>query len=461
MTYNWMQTPKSIFLDSLNLDYKNPRISNFAGNDQGAVLKHLLQQKKAHIRTLAEKISQQGYMTLESLIVLYEDGKLYVLEGNCRVAACKLLQNPKKAGNTKDENYFKNLKSSMPATISSTFEKIQCVEAPSRTIANPILYELHVGKPKESWSTYAQGGYNIENKLHHNQRDRELIIAKRLTDCVQSIAKQYYDSQEIYQKIQNAFIEDKLSEILAGVRRLLNNKTARENLNITKYELNENLHIVFETSDEDAKKLLASLTTEALKGNLTTRTTNNESAIIKYLKGYITTEKTVQRKTSSSSTPKTGRPKKEWLLPPIEYQNISIPKHRKLEQMLKETGKIEYKKCPYLATLCLRGILETLLKSIIADRNELNSPKNSQRRVGLAVCIKHFTENKNILDPEISESMKSKLLGKGEFKYMMDITQHGIKTTISEQDITELKNFCEPIISNGVDLLQAKYNNHL
>ena len=155
-------------VSTLQLDVNNPRIRYNKNNlNQAEILKLLIQKEK--IYELAKKISEEGYFVCEEPIICIENGKKVVLEGNRRIAALKLLQDPKKYLNTARANVL--LKNTLANNIH--YDKIRCYIAPNRLQANPIIYERHKGDAVKRWETgnqysfvaemYSKDGLSIED----------------------------------------------------------------------------------------------------------------------------------------------------------------------------------------------------------------------------------------------------------------------------------------------------------
>src|SRR5689334_9073102 len=88
--------PEDIDVDKLELDPKNPRLADF-GLTQKAKPDEILAVlwEKMSVDEVALSIAANGFYRHEPLYATREAGKLYVVEGNRRLAAVKLLRDPK------------------------------------------------------------------------------------------------------------------------------------------------------------------------------------------------------------------------------------------------------------------------------------------------------------------------------------------------------------------------------
>src|ERR1035441_7920289 len=79
-------------VEELHLDPRNVRLSTSLEAPQTDIIEDLFANENA--LALVEGIVKIGYLTNEVPIVVHRDGQLIVVEGNRRVAALKLIQNP-------------------------------------------------------------------------------------------------------------------------------------------------------------------------------------------------------------------------------------------------------------------------------------------------------------------------------------------------------------------------------
>jgi len=95
-------TPKIIDKVSpefLSLDPRNPRLYNGKNFSENAETYELVKElaNSADLEELIQSISENGYLSIEPLIIMPRKGKHIVLEGNRRLAAIKLLKDPELA----------------------------------------------------------------------------------------------------------------------------------------------------------------------------------------------------------------------------------------------------------------------------------------------------------------------------------------------------------------------------
>ncbi len=152
---------KEFNITSLKLDPQNPRVSGlgFQETDQRSLLAHFTENYSVY--ELARSIAVNGFFPDEVLIVFRVDElNRYVLEGNRRVAALKLLLSPDAA----PDQYKSKFRKLSHLVSRDLLKKVQTVVAPSREAATPIIIEKHTHTTIKPWSVLMEAGY-IQNLL--------------------------------------------------------------------------------------------------------------------------------------------------------------------------------------------------------------------------------------------------------------------------------------------------------
>lgn len=151
---------KSLRINSLQLDKDNYRI---AGDEdqrpstEREIIAELI--KIAGIEDLARKIVTQGYFKVEDVIVVIENGKKVVVEGNRRLCACKLLLKPSLAPKDKVST-FERLAAKMK---DNPVVSIPAIVAPNRAEANIYIYSKHTDSGfSRSWSRIQQSVFIVK-----------------------------------------------------------------------------------------------------------------------------------------------------------------------------------------------------------------------------------------------------------------------------------------------------------
>lgn len=109
---------KELSIKDLRLWDENARFpEEYFNKSEEELIKYFLSNKKFKIKDFTKEIVKElDIPQFEELLVLKKNGFNIVLEGNRRLAVYKLLCNPKLAGNTIDEEYFREQNSTVKIT---------------------------------------------------------------------------------------------------------------------------------------------------------------------------------------------------------------------------------------------------------------------------------------------------------------------------------------------------------
>ena len=131
----------------MDLDLQNPRVPKHIKdkNSVESIRNYLIEN--TDVLKIAESIADNGYHHSATAIVCNEDGKLIVLDGNRRLAACQLLLNPSLAPAIHRKHFEKFGKQ----CDMTTFEKVKITIAPSRKAAEKEIWDIHVNPLLKPW----------------------------------------------------------------------------------------------------------------------------------------------------------------------------------------------------------------------------------------------------------------------------------------------------------------------
>ncbi|MFG3697061.1 hypothetical protein ACGF5C_03950 [Micromonospora sp. NPDC047620] len=131
-------------LDELELDLRNVRIPAEA-LDESAIANYLVEAED--LLDLVRDILRDGYLDNDLPVVVMDDGRRVVVEGNRRITALKAIHNPELLG--KSAPRIERLLSRYPDADTPT--QVRVMVAPSREAAQPLLARLHTRNAKKSW----------------------------------------------------------------------------------------------------------------------------------------------------------------------------------------------------------------------------------------------------------------------------------------------------------------------
>ncbi len=149
------------------LDGGNPRIPNpRAALSQRQLIEELVEHDDVY--GLARDISIVGFEPLESVLALRESGTIRIVEGNRRLAALKLLDDPALAPASFVGRFEK-----LAAQQSVLVSEIRGVVAPSRDDAAPLILRKHTREQVSKWSRLMQARF-YKNLAQSGTRPEDL-----------------------------------------------------------------------------------------------------------------------------------------------------------------------------------------------------------------------------------------------------------------------------------------------
>lgn len=189
-----MATRKTLKITDLLVNHENPRFDNPADSQREAI-KHMVNEQEKRILRLAADIAEFGLNPLEQICVTpTDDDDIYlVLEGNRRVTALKLLQNPDILPVSEFSSFNKQFKQLATKIDKSVFENLDCIVFENETEAEKWIELKHTG-PNEG-----RGTVEWENK----QKDYFNERVKGKTSIALQMIRYIKDSSQIDQDIKD------------------------------------------------------------------------------------------------------------------------------------------------------------------------------------------------------------------------------------------------------------------
>jgi hypothetical protein len=149
----------------LLLDVSNPRIRS--GLDQNDCVARIL-KKEEQLINLAKNIQEEGLSTAAILVLESTDGKLTVMDGNRRVTALKLLNNPALCNSDRLQKIFANIRAKSASNIPASVDCLATQD--EEAVIKEILLRHSGGRNgigQVDWTTYLRTSF----MLQHNQSD--------------------------------------------------------------------------------------------------------------------------------------------------------------------------------------------------------------------------------------------------------------------------------------------------
>jgi len=281
MSYaNWKASLKSA--GSMFLDPRNPRIPpSPRAMDEPELIAELVRHDDVH--QLAANIKSNGFFPTEPLVTIHENGKLYVVEGNRRLAACKLLINPDSAP---DE--FKPRFRTLAAGVDpAAFREIPTLLAPDRASTIPIIIARHTATQIQKWEPIMQAGFYKQLMANGSS--------------IEEVAQQFHippgemrEALRSHNLYQMACRLDLTAEVMAKVRdprefsltnlsRICETRKGRSFFGI---EFPADGRVVGTTTEEEFKKGFRRLVEDVANESVDSRTLNSPGDIERYLKRF-------------------------------------------------------------------------------------------------------------------------------------------------------------------------------
>jgi hypothetical protein len=272
---NWSNRLLSV--EHLKLDIDNPRFSYFSKKkmNQTEIIKFLIDRFEVY--ELAKEIATDGYLLNEEPIVCKEEDSYVVLEGNRRVAACKLLLNP--------HRYLSSQKAQNILKYNYLPDKLNCHVSPTRKDADILIYRRHTTIPVKRWETISQDAH--VHKLFSEEAYSIEEIASMLSESTTNVRKalrRYHIHQysmtlfEYDPSLKEAISNDKFP--ITNLERLYDYKDGIDFLGIyftPNGEIRKRLDV------EEVNRRLRFIIEEVLNDNFNSRVFNRESDKREYI----------------------------------------------------------------------------------------------------------------------------------------------------------------------------------
>jgi hypothetical protein len=395
---NWPR--KKITISDLFLDPENIRLDTNAQSSQEALINDMFSNENA--MQLLESIATNGYFPDETPVVIEENNKYVVIEGNRRVAALKVLNRPEIVP-LKETNIREILKTSSP-----TIKAIEVLIAPDRDAVRLFLASKHTQNTRRRWRPLRQA-YFYKAELDRGKTVKDLRadyptvdIAKflRLIN-IHKIAKSIrYDSAQIAKKVQNEHTFPATT-----IERLYEDKNVREFLG---FEFNGDGEVVVNIKKTEFEKGFKKVVQDVADKLVDSRNLNSEADRRAYLKEFPKSDipdKTKSGKTLSSKDFKELHPVKLEARKRLAPKNIVFSLQSPgVRRMLIELQNIDHHKFPNAAHDLLRSFLECALKEYFYQRGNEVKPAQGKNYVYLDTVLKEFKKEMDaIKNTELSQ----------------------------------------------------------
>ena len=326
------------------------------------------------------------------MIIVEEDKRKYVLEGNRRLAALKLLLSPEIAP-VDWEPRFRSLSNRINQ---DSIKKVKVTRTPSREAAAPIIMSKHTQRQIENWSPLMQA------KFYRNLVKRGLTIKEiaeeyklqisEITDALQrymmySVACALDLSEDVARKVQNP-----REFPITTLDRLYKNVRVNKFLGIS---FDENKRLIGFINVDEFKKGYAKIVTDIAMGEVHSRTLNKTTEMDKYLASFGAQKPNLKKKGSFTAdtilkvaTPKTialpiagkkkpkSKPIPRALIPGSFTCDVN---NQRINDVFNELKKLPVAQYPNAVGLMFRSLIEMSLGYYLDRTGHLAKIKEKER----------------------------------------------------------------------------------
>lgn len=451
-------------VEKLELDLQNPRLPKHVRdqNDITQIRNYLL--GKEDVLRIAKSIANNGYHRSAVAIACKENGKLIVLDGNRRLAACQLLLNPKLATNAKDKKELEELNKKIDK---QRLKNIKITVAPSRKEAEKEIWDIHVNRLLKSWE-----------QLQRLRMYKNLIDDKELN--IESAAKEYGTTKgrfanelaklyfyEWILELGDNTVEIKMRDAgFNAIERLIISKNGKKLLD---YDVSNEGMVIFEDkkrSEKILKRLIPYIIGDEKIPAQATKDELTEKVFLKIDPKKFSVNKTKIKKAGNGKNKiknieKGSLAKIDWVMLD-EYR--SYKGAGRVKDILKELNKNKPIKDNNINILAvsLRVVTELAIYDKLKNKGEItkivNAQKNhykSQGKIlapnwspGLKEMLKFMLDEANniVTDPQDKKAINKIMQERKDFIDNLDFYIHNVSYSPTETKIREIwKTFCRPI----------------
>ncbi|MCY3709031.1 MAG: hypothetical protein OXG26_09045 [Caldilineaceae bacterium] len=152
-----LETVTKVPVQWLALDRLNPRLF-LSGGEPNEVEIIARLYRSEDLSELLQSIAANGYLDIEPLVVLKEEENLTVLEGNRRLAAIRLFEEPDLPGQIRRQTGLKVNIPDFPEEFRGTLQEVSVYRVESREDARAFIGFKHINGAAR-WESYAKAKY--------------------------------------------------------------------------------------------------------------------------------------------------------------------------------------------------------------------------------------------------------------------------------------------------------------
>lgn len=364
----------TIGIESLLLDPLNPRHEAVTG--QSEAIGAIIDEQGPKLTQLAKHIAEHGLNPLDRVLV-YKSGKNYVvLEGNRRIAALKLLNNPALADGTPLASEIRKI-----AAKAHSPKDVECSVVGSREAAKPWLVLRHSGEQEGRgvvpWNAVASARFSAAP----GSREARWVS---FVDGAQAAFP------------ENTRIQEAIETIMAGrittLGRLYSDPDFRDHLGLEDDDGGLQSHYAAADLEPTLERVLTDLA-----GDLSVTKIKSKDQRAKYLAALPKPRKSAYQAqaqplttTRAATTAGTrARPSRRATRPGSPFKNLDLRNlDMRIDDIVLELRKLDLDKFPNAAAVLARVLFELSLDQFIAKKKLSLSKQNPKLKDKLKRCLR-------------------------------------------------------------------------
>lgn len=434
---------KTLKVTNLYLDPDNIRL-DLKNKTQDALISDLFANENT--MQILEGIAKYGFFPDELPLVVKDNNKWVVLEGNRRVAALKAIINPHLV-----PGYESKIKKILSSAI--PIQEIQVVVAPNRSKALQLLANKHTKVTRKRWQPlrqayfyYAQykNGKSIKDLMleYSNVNIQKFIKMWEMHKIAKSIK---YEDKEVALQV---FDQRKFP--VSTLERLYDDPVFRKLLN---FQFDKNGKVQIFSEINKFKETLKNVIEDAINKDIDTRSLNKDSERKKYLSKLNALPTKSGEKITINDFEEEKQPVRDdkyFHLAPKDI-NVSL-KSVGIKKMLLELQNINYRRFPIASHDLLRSFLECSLKAYF-EYKSYTVPKDGY--FYLSDVLIAFSDAKNGLANTQYRKVTERILNSASMapysKGFLDSTNHNPSIFPNPDEVREAWDMMEDLLRYILD----------
>jgi hypothetical protein len=457
---NWPR--QTLKVSDLFLDPENIRLQVEVKSPQQSLINDLFINENA--MQVLESIANNGFFPDEVPVVVKENGKVFTIEGNRRVAALKALARPELVPSKEPE--IKELAKVARPII----DELEVVVAPDRASVRHFLASKHTQSTRRPWRPLRQAyfykaelerGKTVENlRTEYPGVDIEKFL--RLIN-IHKIAKSLtYDSDQVAKRVRN---ERRFPA--TTIERLYEDKQVRNFLGFD-FDKDGEVKIGIDRKEFEKgfKKVLQDVTGGFASGfgTVDSRTLNDEKQRSKYLASFPKSEIPNRAKGSRTFTSKDFKerePAKSKARTRLAPHDIPYGlKSAGVRRMLSELQEIDYRKFPNASHDLLRSFLECSLKAYFEQHGKTVKTTRTGGYVFLDDVLNEFINEMKTAKHHRLQQVASRIKGNANMTsystLFLNATNHNPDVFATPEEVAQAWDAMEPLFRHIFQLPEKK-----